>query len=162
MWGAALGGIGQAFDTKLSGAIDQVAGARGVALTNTFTRYRWKVPELNIRQYPALVLQLRGQGSEDVPRNAGIREGVLPLRAGYGFQGQDVDAVADHLEHVPEAIVMVVEALHELTTVVMDVDHPVRVVWDGRVLRATDAGPFEAWVAVDANVGLYADALVLA
>lgn len=161
MWGKALAEIEAAFAARLGGAIDQVAAARGVVLVNTFTRYEWRGRQLDIRQFPALVIRPVPGARAAVQTNPGLREGVVPIGVGYGYQAQDDAEVQRHLEHVPEAISMIVEELDRLTDAVLGVEGDMETRWDGRILEATP-GVFEAWAAVYARLRLYTDAITLA
>lgn len=160
MWGAALREIEAAYETRLPGAIAQVAALRGVELDGALTRYPGRVPGLEVRTFPALVIRLVGRGRVDMLRQDALRQATLPLRIAYGFQAQDVAMLARQLEYVPEALVMVAESMHDLSPSVLGVES-MEVEWQPRLFR-WENGPFEGWVALDATFGLMVSGQVLA
>lgn len=162
MWGAALRQIEAAFDARLSGAIDQVATLRGVTLVNTFERFRWRVPELNVRfgQQAAVVIRPAGLATSN-ERIDLIRDGFMPVDIAYGFQHQDHEIVADQLEFVPEAMVMIAEVMDELATDVLDVADPIETEWFPSIFRELNH-PFQGWVRLRCRFEVYTQGIALA
>jgi len=157
--GQTVAAVEAACDAHLSDLIAAVASARGVTLDTDFTRYEWRDAELKIRSYPAVLVRPAGVAQIAPSVQPGLREAVLPLTLVYGYQSHDEARLQLHMEHVPEALVMLAERMDELAAPVLGVEGNLQLRWDTRPWPGAEPKLLVAWAALTADFRIYTNAL---